>query len=216
MAVALIYLVRHAENRANVERLMSHRVIDYSLTELGREQAEALGRWFLDRALACVYCSPLRRARETAEYIARATGAPIVEAEALRELRVGRLDGRGDDISWQEHDQIIARWRAGEWEARFPEGESYREAYDRLAGLLAELAERHRDQDVAVVGHGGLYSTVLPRLCPVDGHDGVSPLRLRNTAVTVMRNEGGALACERWGGTDHLPELPEIGPGPIR
>jgi broad specificity phosphatase PhoE len=211
-----IYLVRHAENRANVERLMSHRVIDYSLTELGKEQADALGRWFLDRALARVYASPLRRARETAEYIARATGAPIVEAEPLRELHVGVLDGRGDDASWAEHDEIVARWRAGEWEARFPGGESYREAYDRLAGFLAELAERHRDEDVAAVGHGGLYSTVLPRLCPVDGHDGTSPLRLRNTAVTIVRHREGALACERWGGMDHLPEVPEIGPGPIR
>jgi broad specificity phosphatase PhoE len=211
-----IYLVRHAENRANVERLMSHRVIDYSLTELGREQADALGRWFLDRALASVYTSPLRRARETAEYIARATGAPIVEAESLRELRVGALDGRGDDAAWAEHDQIVARWRAGEWEARFPQGESYREAYDRLAGFLAEVAQRYPEEDVAVVGHGGLYSTVLPRLCPVDGHEGTSPLRLRNTAVTVIRHAGGALACEKWGGTDHLPELPDIGPGVIR
>ena len=67
-----------------------------------------------------------------------------------------------------------------------------------------------------MVGHGGLYSTVLPRLCPVDGHDGASPLRLRNTAVTVMRHQGGALVCERWGGTDHLPELPDVGLGPIR
>ena len=211
-----IYLVRHAENRANVERLMSHKVIDYPLTDLGREQAEALGRWFLDRALVCVYTSPLKRAKETGEYIARATGAPTVEAEALRELHVGELDGRGDEASWTVHDDIIARWRAGEWEARFPGGESYREAYDRLAGFLAEVAQRHPEGDVAVVGHGGLYSTVLPRLCPVAGHDGTSPLRLRNTAVTIVRHQSGALTCERWGGTDHLPELPEIGPGPIR
>jgi broad specificity phosphatase PhoE len=214
--VGCLYLVRHAENRANVERLMSHRVIDYSLTDLGRQQAEALGRWFLDRALSRIYSSPLRRARETAEYIARATGAPIVEAESLRELHVGWLDGRGDAAAWTEHDQIVARWRAGEWEARFPGGESYREAYDRLASFLAEAAQRDRADAVAVVGHGGLYSTVLPRLCPVDGHDGHSPLRLHNTAVTVVRHADGALTCERWGGTDHLPDLPEIGPGAIR
>src|SRR5262245_55640654 len=197
-------MVRHAENRANVERVMSHRVVDFSLTDLGRAQAEALGRWFLDRALACVYASPLRRARETAEYLARATGAPIVEAEALRELDVGVLDGRGDDASWAEHDEIVARWRAGEREARFPRGEGYRGAYARLAGFVVDVAARHRAEDVAVVGHGGLYSTVLPRLCPVDGHDGTTPLRLRNTAVTVIRHDSGTLTCERWGGTDHL------------
>src|SRR5436190_18374914 len=109
-----IYLIRHAENRANVDRLMSHRVIDYSLTDLGHQQADALGRWFLDRALEVVYSSPLRRAHQTAEYVARATGAPIVEAEPLRELDVGELDGRGDPASWAVHDAVVARWREGE------------------------------------------------------------------------------------------------------
>jgi broad specificity phosphatase PhoE len=211
--VPLIYLVRHAENRANVERLMSHKVIDYSLTDLGREQAEALGRWFLDRALDAVYTSPLKRARETAEQIAAATGAPIVEAEPLRELDVGRLDGSGDDASWAVHDELVARWRTGDWEARFPGGESYREAYDRLAGFLSEVAASHPEGDVAAVGHGGLFSTVLPRLCAIPEHDGISPLRLRNTAVTVMRHEGGQLACEAWGGVDHLPAPPDLPPG---
>ena len=46
--------------------------------------------------------------------------------------------------------------------------------------------------------------------------EAVSPLRLRNSAVTVIRHEGGGLVCERWGGTDHLPDVTDIGPGPIR
>lgn len=204
--MGLIYLVRHAENRANVERLMSHRVIDYSLTELGLRQAEALGRWFLDRALERVYTSPLKRARETAQYIADASGAPLAEAEALRELRVGELDGRGDDEAWRVHDQVVERWLHGEWEASFPGGESYREAYDRLAGFLAEVAARHPTGDVVAVGHGGLFTTVLPRLCAVPEHDGRTPLRLKNTAITVIRHDAGPLACELWGGVDHLPD----------
>src|SRR5262249_11523888 len=144
--------------------------------------------------------------RETAEHIQRATGAPILETEALRELHVGVLDGRGDQHAWAEHDAIVARWRAGEWVARFPGGESYREAYDRLPSFLAELATRHPQGDVAAIGHGGLFSTVLPRLCPVPEHDGLSPLRLQNTAVTFVTHQDGAWACERWGGVDHLPE----------
>jgi probable phosphoglycerate mutase len=211
--VPLIYLIRHAENKANVDRVMAFKAVDYPLTERGTRQAEALGRWFLDRALGCIYTSPLRRARETAEQIGGATGAAIVAREELRELNVGHLDGKGDDQSWALHDAIVARWITGDWTARFPGGESYREAFDRLEGLLLEIVGLHREDDVAVIGHGGLFSTVLPRVCPVPGDDGLQPLRLGNTAVTVLRHESGVFSCEQWGGLDHLPATLRTGGG---
>ena len=206
-----IYFVRHGENRANVERLMSWRAIDYPLTELGVRQATAVAEWFRGRPVEAVYASPLRRARETADHLARVVGAEVVEAEGLRELNVGELDGLGDADSWAVHDGVVARWRQGEWQARFPGGESYREAYDRLAEVVQEIIAHHPSGDVAAVGHGGLFSTVLPRLCPVPGHDGVSALRLGNTAITVVRHDGEGLACETWGGVEHLTA--ELVPG---
>src|SRR5215510_9095454 len=108
----LLYFIRHAENPANVDCVMSYKVVDHPLNERGEQQAAALGRWFLDRALAAVYTSPLRRARQTAEEVAGATGAPVIVREELRELDVGDLDGRGDAESWAIHDGVIARWRA--------------------------------------------------------------------------------------------------------
>src|SRR5579884_1598664 len=202
----LIYFVRHGLNRANVDRVMSYKLVDHPLNERGAKQAAALGRWFLDRALAAVYTSPLRRARETAEQVARATGAPLIEREELRELNVGELDARGDAESWALHDAIVARWRVGDTEARFPGGEDYHEAFGRLGGLVREVIGLHPAADVALVGHGGLFTAVLPRLCDVPGYDWTTPLRLGNTAITVLRHENGALSCERWGALEHLPE----------
>lgn len=204
--VPCIYFVRHAENAANVDRVMAYKVVDHPLTEHGRKQAAALGRWFLGRTLGCVYTSPLRRARETAERIVAATGAPLVEREELRELNVGELDGRGDPQSWARHDEVVARWRTGQWHARFPGGESLREVHARVAGLVHEVIGLHSDEDVALVAHGGIFTSVLPRLCNVPGYDWSDQLKLGNTAVTIVRHESGELACERWGGLDHLPE----------
>src|SRR5438128_1573831 len=127
-AVPRIYLIRHGQNLANVERVMAYKVVNHPLTEHGAQQAAALGRWFLDRQLACVYTSPLRRARETAEQVALATGAALVEREELRELNVGDLDGHSDLESWALHDAVVARWRLGDAGARFPGGEDYHEA----------------------------------------------------------------------------------------
>src|SRR5687768_8889360 len=98
--VPRIYFVRHGENRANVERRMSWRVIDYPLTEPGPRQAAAVAEWFRARPIEAVYASPLLRARETADRIAEVVGAEVVEAEPLRELNVGELDGLGDPDSW--------------------------------------------------------------------------------------------------------------------
>lgn len=212
----MLYFVRHGENAANVERVMAYKVVDHPLTELGRRQAEAVGRWFLDRRLAAVYTSPLRRARETAEAIAGATGAPLVERDELRELNVGELDGGGDADSWALHDAVVARWRTGDFDARFPGGESYREVYDRVAGIVHEVVALHPAEDVALVGHGGILTSVLPRLCAVPGYDWAEQLKLGNTSVTMLRHEHGELACERWGGLEHLPQELWTGGGIVR
>jgi len=214
--VPLLYFVRHGENPANVQRLMSYKVIDHPLTELGRKQADAVGRWFLGRALAAVYTSPLRRARETADAIAQATGAPLIERDELRELNVGDLDGRGDAAGWALHDGVVARWRTGDQDARFPGGESYREVYDRVAGIVRQAIALHPSEDVALVGHGGIFTSVLPRLCPVPGNDWSEQLKLGNTSVTILRHEGGELACESWGGLEHLPQELWTGGGVVR
>lgn len=206
--MALIYFVRHAENRANVERVLSHKVVDYSLTERGTQQARAVAAWFQSRPVAAVYTSPLKRARETAAQIAAITGAPIMEAEALRELAVGEIDGRHDVEAWDIHDGVIARWRAGELAARFPGGESAEEVHARLAAFIAEVVERYPQGDVAVVGHGGVFRFGLPRVCVVPGGDVVLSRGLLNAAVTVLRHDGHPqteFTCDLWGSVDHLP-----------
>lgn len=212
----LIYFIRHAENRANVERVMSHKVIDYPLTEQGEKQAEALGQWFLDRALGAIYTSPLRRARQTAEKVAEATGAPVFEREDLIELNVGELDGKGDPASWAIHDEVCARWRIGDREARFPGGESFEEVFERVHRVVHEAIGLHPDEDVALVAHGGIFTSVLPRLCAVPDYDWSAQLKLGNTAITILRHDGGELACERWGGLDHLPDGLRSGGGVVR
>ncbi|MBI3967521.1 MAG: histidine phosphatase family protein [Chloroflexi bacterium] len=202
-----IFLVRHAESESNVQRFFSCRPPGAPLTERGRIQARSLGRRFADMRLARVYSSPLRRARETAATIAATTGAPLVLTDALREFDVGVLDCRGDDTAFKEHDVIVARWWAGNWDARFPGGESGFEICERLSGLLSELRLAHPGEDVAAVGHGGLFCTAIPRLCAVPVPADGSPLWIGNTAVTVLRHVGGSPAaptCETWGCLAHL------------
>ncbi len=198
-----IYLVRHGESAMNVAPLLSHRLADLPLTERGHQQAALVAERLRDQRLAGIVTSPLRRARQTADRIADLTGAPVRVTEALREINCGDLDGRGDAEAWAATQAIYQRWRSGEWEAGFPGGETGRQLVERLAGVIREIAETYPRDDVAVVGHGGLFWFALPELCglPVEARTS-----LQNTSVTVIRHAEGSITCELWGCVLHLDE----------
>ncbi len=84
----MIYIVRHGQTEQNLKKKLQGRS-DFPLTELGREQASAVGDAFRDAGIVFdkVYSSPLGRAVETAELIAG--DAPIEVEEALIEMDYG-------------------------------------------------------------------------------------------------------------------------------
>jgi broad specificity phosphatase PhoE len=199
--VASIFLVRHGEAETNVAALLSHRLADLPLTERGRRQARLVADRLAEERPVAVYASPLLRARQTAECIATRIDAPLRFDDALREIDCGSLDGRGDEEAWAATRAVYARWKRDEWDARFPGGESLRELRDRLAGVVQAVVRTHPDEDVAVVGHGGLFWFGVPRLCPMPSD---ARTELLNTSVTVLRHHEGAVSCEFWACVRHL------------
>ncbi len=111
----VVWYIRHGHNPASQHpRRLSHKVVDYPLTRLGVAQATALaGRLAREHAPAAVYASPLRRAVQAAQIIARACGSGVVIVEELRELNVGEVDGRSDQQARAVHDRVLADWHRG-------------------------------------------------------------------------------------------------------
>ena len=107
-----LWIVRHGQSAGNVARDAAHaaglgvidialRDVDVPLSDLGHEQARALGRWFASLPESerpeVVLASPYVRARQTAKAICEAGGVtqeardPVVD-ERLREREFGVLD----------------------------------------------------------------------------------------------------------------------------
>jgi broad specificity phosphatase PhoE len=139
---------RHGQNLANVTRTMSHRSYDGDLTDLGREQAQELADrlvGFVQDPIRLLVCSPLRRARQTADILGRVLGLPVaMELEDLREVNVGALDGRRDAEAWDTYDRVLAAWQSGERTARFPDGEDLDTLCARLRRALMTVAEKEQ------------------------------------------------------------------------
>lgn len=91
-------LIRHGRSEGNSAGIFQGRK-DYPLSDIGRDQAASVGRTLASCSDAVVLCSPLSRARETAQIAARMAGLkPPAVREELIELDTGSFTGR----SWNE------------------------------------------------------------------------------------------------------------------
>jgi broad specificity phosphatase PhoE len=174
--MTLFYVVQHAEK----ERQSG----DPGLTPLGRRQAAATAGWLAGVGLSGILSSPLRRARETAEAIAAATGLPVQEDVRLRE----RMNWDGS----QPVAEFLAEWEAAVRDRDFVPrgGSSSHQAAERFAALLTERATA--PGPFAVVTHGGLTVDLLRTLLGDDAlpgallHDGPPPC-----AITTLDGLNG-------------------------
>jgi broad specificity phosphatase PhoE len=207
-----LYFIRHGENLANIELIMSYKVVDYPLTDQGRQQAAYLAQWLTDHNIKSVYSSPLKRAYETAAILANYLAISEVRVlEDLRELNVGVLDGKKDPESWLIHDSIIRRWFEGEAALSFEGGENLLMLQERIAGvvrqIITENSELGPDDGVAIVAHGGSIVFGLPPLCP-DLTPATYRVGMKNTATTIVETNSNILTCLEWGSVRHLPVEP--------
>lgn len=150
------YVIRHGESTANAEgRIQGLR--EYPLSERGRLQAVACGRWFSGTPVLLVFSSPLARALETASLVAREAGFPEPESLALyREIDTGCFSGLTLGEAKAAHPESYVNFEAESWEG-VPGAESREAICERAIRAWETLAMAAGvcGGDVALVTHGG-------------------------------------------------------------
>jgi broad specificity phosphatase PhoE len=167
--VIRLILVRHGQSTADVEPRCIEGSGDFPLTELGRRQANALGDWLAPRyPVDQIITSPLQRARETAQILSAATGAPLRPEQRLAERASGRLAG----LEPTEADRLSPRPTAMTVYHRPPGGESYLDQYRRVADFYFRLEHDGAldGKTLVIVTHGGTLK------CLLDAALGLPPL----------------------------------------
>ena len=177
--------VRHGESTGNAQRRYQGQG-EYPLTELGREQARLLAERFLAEGshFDRIFTSPLGRARETAEIIAAALGAPVELDPIWMERHLGELSGLTPEVASQSfpHPAYVQPFHpVGET------GESEWELYQR-AGRAVQGLLRLPSGSYLVVTHGGLLNMVLYVCLGIASQVGTTGPRfiLGNTAVSSL------------------------------
>lgn len=160
-----ILLIRHGETDWNVQgRWQGHAPVP--LNDQGRRQAALLAEALVqypDR-ISAIYSSDLSRAFETASIIGNRLGLPVFPDVRLREIDLGDWQGLTyDEVrAWdgQRHDEI----QQNSLEMPRPGGESPEQLASRCVDALHSIVQRHKDDVVLAVSHGGAIRHILRRL----------------------------------------------------
>lgn len=162
----MLYILRHGTTDWNVLRKLQGRT-DIPLNEAGRALARKAAETYADVHFDVCYCSPMVRARETAEILLEGRNIPIIPDNRLREMSFGIYEGTekcleipGCPVAEVFRDP--ANYRA------VPEGESFAELFARTGAFLREVAEPEleKGKDVLIVGHGAMDESIV---CQVKG-----------------------------------------------
>lgn len=183
-------LIRHGDTDWNREGRAQGRE-DIALNATGFSQAERVAARLSREPWEALYASPLRRAYQTAERIAAATGLSIQTDLRLQERHMGAAAGL----------------TAAEREARFPGlkldqipgTESREDLSRRVLAVLTEIATRHPGGRVLVVSHGAAINSLIVSQLG-------RPVMLPNTSVTWAAYSGGSWRLTAIGDAAHLED----------
>lgn len=148
--ITVVHLMRHGEVE-NPEGILYGRLPGYHLSELGRRMADRVAEHLAGRDITHVGASPLERAQETAEPIAKSHGLDIATDERLIEagnVFQGKTFGVGDG----------ALRRPGNWRHvvnpfKPSWGEPYVEQVVRMKGALDAARDAARGHEAVLVSH---------------------------------------------------------------
>jgi probable phosphoglycerate mutase len=158
-----------------------------------------------DEEIAAIYASDLSRAHETASYVGRATGIPVVAEVGLRERSFGDFEGRTfAEIEIALPDQA-ERWRKRDPSFAPAGGESLLQVQDRVLATVNRLAVQHPGELIVMVGHGGVMDVLYRAATRLDLQAARTWL-LGNTAVNRLLWTPEGLSLVGWSDTQHLSD----------
>jgi broad specificity phosphatase PhoE len=149
--VSTFYLIRHAEKAAPAE-ILCGRTANIHLSEIGRRQAARLAQQLAREAIEGIYCSPLERARETAQPLADAKALPVHVTDHFNEVDYGHWTNQ--TLAALRRDEQWNRFNTFRIGTRIPGGETMLSIQCRVVSELLRLRDAFPQAEIAIVSHG--------------------------------------------------------------
>ena len=161
-----LVLVRHG---LPIRREVAEGPADPELSAEGHDQSARLAKYLAIESIDAIYSSPMKRAMQTAEPLAKTINLPISVIDDVAEfdrlsneyIPIEELRAANDD-----------RWHklvAGEWDS---ESDTLDEFRSRVISSLEQLISQHASQRIVVTCHGGVINQYLAHILGISTERG--------------------------------------------
>lgn len=154
-----LILLRHGQTPSSVRRLYSGRG-NPALTEIGHAQAAGAAGLLASTGIDAIVCSPLDRARQTADEVNVGRGLDVRIDEGLIETDFGEWEGLTFGEARDRDPELHGRW-LGDTSVAAPGGESFDEVHTRVEAALRRILAERPGGTVLVVSHVTPIKTLL-------------------------------------------------------
>ncbi len=177
-----ILVTRHGQTDWNLDKKVQGKA-DIELNEKGRQQAEETKKLLDYKDIDLIICSPLIRARQTAEIINKERNIPIIFEDGISERNFGEFEGH----STSEFD-FEAFW-SYQKNLKYETAENIRDFFERVYSCIKKIQLEHKSKKILIVSHGGVS---IPIQCYFDGipnQETLLPLAIGNCQVIEYDTE---------------------------
>ena len=201
-----VYLIRHGQTAWNREEVFRGRA-DIPLNDTGRKEALLTGQYLRGVKVGSVYSSPLSRAVETAEAIARHQGKEVQILDGLIDIDFGRWQGVSHEGVRERYGELYRQWKDTPHLVRFPGGESLEEVRERALREIHEAIQTHAVETLVMVSHRVVNKVVI---CGLLGLDNSHFWEIgQDTDCINVLEFGEGFTLRRLNDTSHLVSIEE-------
>ncbi len=179
-----LYLIRHGETEWNKEKRFQGWT-DIPLSPEGEAQAKKLGKRFEQISVDEIYVSPLRRAVQTAQCVADATGLSLQYNENFKEINFGAWEGMTAKEIAASYGPAFTEFIAHPEEGTFPGEISFDHVTERIQRGLAEVLEGKDGKNIVIVSHGGIVRLMIRYLMGFTG-EWYNKTWIDNTSISLV------------------------------
>jgi broad specificity phosphatase PhoE len=188
----------------NVEKVFRGRA-DVGLDDVGIKQAELLGKYLSNWELEAIYASPIRRALETANIVARYQKVSVRIAEGLTDFDFGEWQSLSEQQVRRLYPDLFNEWHNNPDKVRMSGGESLEDVRRRAVEVVNDIVSRHQG-NVLLVSHRVVIKVLICCLLGLDN----SHFRNINQdvgGITIFDYVDGRFVLTRHNDTSHLRDL---------
>jgi broad specificity phosphatase PhoE len=199
-----LILARHGETVWNIEKIYRGRT-DVDLDEVGIKQAELLGKYLTNYGIEAIYSSPLKRALDTANAIARYQNIDVQIAESLLDFDYGEWQRLPELEVERLYPALLSEWYNNPHKVRMPGGESLEDVRKRAIEIVNDVISTYQGS-VVLVSHRVVNKVLI---CSLLGLDNSHFWNIKQDVggVTIFDYIDGRFVLTRHNDTSYLKEM---------